>query len=158
MYWCCISITLSQCIQCCPWLSCGAGSGTYNYAQKDSLSHKCAQRTRAVATTLFQPRQRGKVETWGHSPNGVQGQSPWSGGQSPWSWKLFSSWMPKGNGKCATILLFYDLFIIEQKCLKLHIYKTMLWWSVIGQSFVKRFTYAIRPLSVLLRSVMSVGQ
>jgi len=30
--------------------------------------------------------------------------------------------MPKGNGKCTTILLFYDLFIIQQKYLKLHIY------------------------------------
>jgi len=29
---------------------------------------------------------------------------------------LFSSWMPKGNGKCTTILLFYDLFIVKQKC------------------------------------------
>jgi len=30
--------------------------------------------------------------------------------------------MPKGNGKCTTVLLFYDLFFIQQKCLKLHIY------------------------------------
>jgi len=30
--------------------------------------------------------------------------------------------MPKGNGKFTTILLFCDLFIIQQKWLKPHIY------------------------------------
>ena len=75
---------------------------------------------RAVARILFQLRQRGKLGV----PSGIQGHSPWSGlgGKAPWSWKLFRGWVPKRNGKCATILLFCDLFISHQKCLKLHIY------------------------------------
>jgi len=38
--------------------------------------------------------------------------------------------MCKGNGKSTTILLFFDVFIIQQKCLKLHIYNnTAVKWN-----------------------------
>ena len=33
------------------------------------------------------------------SHSGVQGQSPWSGGKAPWSWKHFGHWMSNGAGK-----------------------------------------------------------
>jgi len=35
------------------------------------------------------------TEVWGRAPSGVQGQSPWSGGQGtkfPWSWRHFTNW------------------------------------------------------------------
>jgi len=42
---------------------------------------------------------------WGRAPSGVQGQSPWSGGQegiAPRSWKHFSHLMSNGAGKFST--------------------------------------------------------
>jgi len=39
---------------------------------------------------------------WGQSPSEVQGQSPWSGGDAPWSWKHFGHWMSNGAGKFST--------------------------------------------------------
>ena len=43
---------------------------------------------------------------WGWSPSGVQGQSPWSGGQGakpPWSWKHFSPRTSNGHSKFAPL-------------------------------------------------------
>ena len=34
---------------------------------------------------------------WGRAPSGFQGQSPWSGGEAPWSWKHFGHWMSNGS-------------------------------------------------------------
>jgi len=43
---------------------------------------------RARSASLYQG-------SWGRAPSGVQGQSPWSGGQrgeAPWSWKKIEFW------------------------------------------------------------------
>ena len=63
--------------------------------------------------------------------------------------------MPKGNGKCrpTTILLFYDLFIIHQKCLKLHIYNNAVvkcHWATVRHMLSDRCLYCV------CRSVMLV--
>jgi len=117
---------------------------------------------RAVARILFQPRQRGRLNrgAGGAAPSGVQGQTPDQGsvGFAPWSSKLFSSWMPKWNGKCTAILLFYDLFIIQQKCLKLHIYNNAVvkWhWTTICKTVRPMLSDRCHCLSVC-RSVMLV--
>jgi len=56
----------------------------------------------------------------GQSPQRSLGAEPLLGGQgakSPEARKLFSSWIPKGNGKFTTIFLIFDLFIIQQNVL-----------------------------------------
>jgi len=36
---------------------------------------------------------------WGRAPSRFHGQSPWSGGKAPWSWKLFSFSTSNDSGK-----------------------------------------------------------
>ena len=55
-----------------------------------------------VGGTMASAEHKHITGVWGQSPRGVQGQSPWSGGQGakpPWSWKHFGHWMSNGAGK-----------------------------------------------------------
>jgi len=43
---------------------------------------------------IWRAREREPMGVWGRYPSGVQGQSPWSGGQGaklPWSWRHFTA-------------------------------------------------------------------
>ena len=64
--------------------------------------------------------------------------------------------MLKGNSKSTIILLFYDLVIIQQKCLKLHIYNN----AVVKRNFWTTITSNGSPsatVPLLCLSVCNVG-
>jgi len=128
-------------------------SGQYGWNIQMDQSDTEHPITRAVARILFQPRQRVNRGSGGRAPAESRGRVLVRGEDPPRSWKLFSSWMPYGNGKSTTILLFCDLFIIQQKHLKLHVYNNAAmkchWWP-----FVKRFALCNGTILLSCASVM----
>jgi len=50
--------------------------------------------------------------------------------EAPWSWKLFCSWIPKGNGK-STIISYFTAYWLFSNNVWSCIYTTVLWWRVI---------------------------